>query len=82
MQPGVTYRLKGMGIDKKVQSPYNLRKEKSGYYAVCAVDEEGVESDLSNPVLYTSYERRYEAEDFAASSFLPQRRKDILVKGM
>ena len=81
MQPGVTYRLKGMGIDKKVQSPYNLRKEKSGYYAVCAVDEEGVESDLSNPVLYTSYERRYEAEDFAASSFVATEEKGYSGKG-
>lgn len=27
MQPGVTYRLKGMGVDKEVQSPYNLQKK-------------------------------------------------------
>ena len=70
MQPGVTYRLKGMGVDKEVQSPYNLQKEKPGYYSVCAVDEQGIESDLSNPVLYTSYERRYEAEDFTETVFI------------
>lgn len=75
MQPGVTYRLKGIGVNKEVRSPYNLRKEKPGYYAVCAVDEKGVESDLSNPVLYTFYERRYEAEDFAKSSFIEAKSK-------
>lgn len=70
MQPGVSYRLKGAGVNKEVQSPYNLQNEKPGYYTVCAVNEQGVESDLSNPVLYTSYERRYEAEDFAETSFI------------
>ena len=48
---------------------------------MCAVDEEGVESDLSNPVLYTSYERRYEAEDFAASSFVATEEKGYSGKG-
>lgn len=65
MQPGVAYRLKGAGVDREVQSPCDLRGEAPGWYAVCAVDARGVESDLSNPVLLSDYVRRYEAEAFA-----------------
>lgn len=81
MQPGVTYRLKGRGVNKEIQSPYNLRKENPGYYAICAVDEKGIESDLSNPILYTFYERRYEAEDFADTPFIATKEKGYSGRG-
>lgn len=81
MEPSVTYRLRGKGVDKAVQSPYDLREEKAGYYSVCAIDEDGFESDLSNPVLHTLYERRYEAEDFAKSDLVQSKEKGYSGKG-
>lgn len=81
MMPGVTYRLRSSGIDREIQSPYDLRKDPAGYYAVCAVNGQGFESDLSNAVLHTLYERRYEAEDFARTNSVQSKEKGYSGKG-
>lgn len=65
--PGVTYRLVGNGSEREVRPPYDLNGLPDGYYSVCAVDERGMCSDFSDPVLKTSWSAVYEAEDFAPS---------------
>ena len=55
MEPGYTYRLYGEGVLlDNVHSPLDIGLQKNGYYSLCAVSPDGMESDLSNPVLKTS----------------------------
>lgn len=64
---GYTYRLYGENITlDNVHSPLDISRLPSGYYSICAVDADGVESDLSNPVLKCSYSKNYDVavEDF------------------
>lgn len=71
MQPGIKYHLAGNNtVVRDIRAPYNMNKARSGYYSICAVDSRGVESDWSNPVLITSYQKKYEAEDFADPVFV------------
>ncbi|MCQ2157625.1 MAG: carbohydrate-binding protein [Bacteroidales bacterium] len=54
--PGVTYRLYGRdSMIDNVHSPLNIAALPEGYYCVCAVDGNGVESDLSNPILKAGF---------------------------
>ena len=67
MEHGCTYRLYGDGVMiDNVHSPLDIRSLKNGYYSLCAVSADGVESDLSNPVLKTSYQKVYDVnvEDY------------------
>lgn len=59
-QPGCTYRLYGSDtmIDN-IHSPYDIGHLPSGWYSISAVDADGRESDLSNPVMKSSYVREY-----------------------
>jgi len=58
--PGCTYRLYGRDtVVNNVHSPYNVTSLPQGYYNLCAVDFRGIESDLSNPVLKTSWSMQY-----------------------
>ena len=68
--PGCTYTLKGKGVSVgNIHSPYDVSSLPAGFYSVCAVADNGVESDLSNPVLLTKDEREYEigVKDFRES---------------
>lgn len=65
--PGYTYRLYGEGLMlDNVHSPLDISSLENGYYSLCAVSPEGMESDLSNPVLKTSYRKEYDVnvEDY------------------
>ena len=42
-----------------VHSPLDITSLANGYYSLCAVSADGVESDLSNPVLKTSYHKEF-----------------------
>lgn len=60
---GYTYRLYGRDVQMdNVHSPLDISKLPAGYYCICAVDSKGVESDLSNPVLKSGYERTYSVD--------------------
>lgn len=61
--PGVTYWLVGNGQEKQVCPPCDLNGLPDGYYSIYAADDRGFCSDLSNPVLKTSWTAVYEAED-------------------
>ncbi|MCC8144188.1 MAG: carbohydrate-binding protein [Tannerellaceae bacterium] len=61
--PGLTYRMFSYNGDKEISTPYDLANEPNGYYTIYAINEKGFESDLSNPVVHTSWKEIYEAED-------------------
>lgn len=64
---GYTYRLYGEGVMlDNVHSPLDITSLPDGYYSLCAVDADGMESDLSNPVLKSSWNKEYQAgiEDY------------------
>lgn len=68
--PGCTYTLKGDGIEMNgVHSTLNINNLPDGFYSICAVAPDGMESDLSNPVLKTSYMRDYplDIKDYRAT---------------
>ena len=61
MAPGCAYTLKGKGVSVgNIHSPFDVSSLPSGYYSVCAVAENSFESDLSNPVLLTGFERSFD----------------------
>ena len=61
VDPGYTYRLYGEGVMlDNVHSPLNIDSLENGYYSLCAVSADGMESDLSNPVLKTSFQKNFE----------------------
>lgn len=61
--PGLTYKLYSAKSEQPVTTPFDISNPVNAFYSVYAVDEKGFESDLSNPVLLTSYTAVYEAED-------------------
>lgn len=68
--PACTYTLKGVGVEVKgVHSPFDISSLPDGYYSICAIAPDGKESDLSNPVLKTSYECDYpvDIKDYRAT---------------
>ncbi len=48
--------------DKLVTSSYDLADSPNGFYSVYAVDKHGFASDLSNPIVHTSWQSLCEAE--------------------
>lgn len=48
--------------DQPITSPYDLNGMPNGFYSVYAVDEKGFASDMSNPVIYSSWTSVCEAE--------------------
>ena len=62
-KPEIRYVLFGNGKTEAVRSPCDLSNRPAGFYSVYAIDKNGFESDLSNPVLHSPYIQRYEAED-------------------
>lgn len=67
-ETGLTYHLKGPDGDAAANSPYSLTGKKTGYYSVYAINSQGFQSDLSNPVLHTRYQQKIEAESTKKSA--------------
>lgn len=64
VEAGLRYFLCGGQVkDKEITFPYDLSGESAGFYSVYSTDSKGFRSDLSNPVVNTSWEKVYEAED-------------------
>lgn len=61
--PGLTYRIYSPSLNEDATSPYDLTSKKNDFYTVYAVNQQGFESDLSNPVLHSSSIVVYEAEE-------------------
>jgi hypothetical protein len=61
--PGLTYKLHGPHSDQSADSPYEAGNLPNGFYSVYAVDDKGFRSDLSNPIVHSSYQAVYEAEE-------------------
>lgn len=64
--PDNNFLLYGNGESGQIWPPYDLNKKENGFWSIRAVDENGMTSDLSNPVLKTTWTARYEAEDFVS----------------
>lgn len=54
-------------VDKLVTSPYDLIGAPDGFYSVYAVDEKGFASDMSNAVVYSTWQSVCEAEQSSHS---------------
>ncbi len=68
--PGCTYALVGKGIRiENIHTPYDISTLPDGYYSVVAIGPDGFSSDLSNPVLKTSWTKTYDVgvQDYSAS---------------
>ena len=68
--PGCTYALVGNGVRiDNIHTPYDISSLPDGYYSVVAIGPDGFSSDLSNPVLKTSWAKTYEVgvQDYSAS---------------
>ncbi len=79
--PGHRFFLYGNGKAKQVWPPYDLNREEDGYWSLYAVAEDGKTSDLSDPVLKTSWTARYEIEDFVDASAVSSEYKGWSGKG-
>lgn len=62
-KPGEIVWVKGPGIEEKVNAPFSLNERPAGYYSIYSVNTKGFQSDLSKPVLHSSFKMRVEAED-------------------
>ena len=61
--PGCRYALVGKHVRiDNIHTPYDISSLPDGYYSVMATAPEGFSSDLSNPVLKTSWSRDYEVD--------------------
>lgn len=70
LESGRTYRLYGKDVMlDNVHSPLDISSLPAGFYSICAVDADGMESDLSNPVLKSDHVVRYHVgvEDYGQS---------------
>lgn len=59
---GQDFYIKGPGINEKYVSPFHLEGKPAGYYSLYATNKQGFQSDLSNPILNSSFQQRIEAE--------------------
>lgn len=63
MEPGCCYRLYGQGLlADDIHSPFDISSLPDGYFSIAAVNQDGLESDLSNPVFKSSYVRKYDLD--------------------
>jgi len=59
----LVYKVYGPSLDEPTSSPTDISERKNGFYALYSMNDKGFESDLSNPVLHSSFTAIYEAEE-------------------
>lgn len=80
-QDGLKYIVVGTNIKEEATSPYDLTGKPNGFYSVYSIDSKGFESDLSNPIIHSSFKTKYEAEDGKFKSSVGKTSKDFSGSG-
>lgn len=62
-QAGLKHKVIGPDINEEILSFYDLQGKPNGFYSIYTTDAKGFESDLSNPIIHSSFITKYEAED-------------------